>query len=493
MILEFGEFLPDQAALNGGVQKAENVVPNARGYSSLKSLSAVSDALPKAAVGAVSYKAIDGTVYSYVGTSSKLYELNSGVHIDVTNTGGDYTLGTDEFWNFVKWGDTIVALTKSENPQVLNFAGANFSDLAGSPPKAKFGTVISNFMVLANINDGTEKSTTVRWSAINDNTNWTIDPDTQADEQTLFSDADFGSGVIKGITGGEYGNVFFEHTIWRMTYVGSPLVFQFDEVVPSIGCAYARSLTQEGRLVHFIGEDGFYQLIDGSQIKKIGKNKVDQYFLNRVDEAFDYKVVGASDPKNSLVFWTYVSTSSSNGQADSIIIYDWLNDKWSTADLSIDLIYAAPREGYTLEQLDSFSASIDTLKPSLDSDAWKSRSLSLSVYGTDFKKSVFTGVALEATVDTAEYQVAEGARAHITGVRPLFDGSASGVTVALGQRDTQQDVVDYTSFKSTNSRTGLCNFRSDARYHRARVHTDGATDYNYMLGVDVEAELSGKV
>ena len=490
MKLEFPEYTPDQAPLGGGAQVAQNVVPNAKGYDSLNSITQVSDAIDARCRGAIAVRDSNGIVYTYAGTGTRLYELETAIHADVSKA-GNYSLGDEESWNFVKWGDTLIAVNINTPTQSITLGGANFADLAGSPPKAKFITIINNFVVMANINDGVSKPDFVRWSAINDQTDWTSDADTQSDSQQLFSDSETGSGEIRGITGGEYGNIFTEFSIWRMTYVGSPLIFEFKEVLPSIGLLFKNSLTQQGRISHFIGQDAFYQLIDGSQIKDIGKNKVSKYFFDRVSETFAHRVVGASDPRNSLVFWIYPSTASANGQPDSIIIYDYLNDKWSTAVDSLDWIFSAPREGYTLEDLDAFSASIDTLGSSLDSSAWKTKNLALSVYDTEFKKGVFTGTAQDATVTTQELQLSEGRRTKIRGVEPLVEGSAVTASVAVGVRDKQSDNVEWSATKPVNSRSGSANFQIDGKYARARITTTG--DFNYITGVDFDIEVSSVV
>ncbi len=56
-------------------------------------------------------------------------------------------------------------------------------------------------------------------------------------------------GDITGITGGEFGIVFLEKAIVRMSYIGSPLFFQFDTISRNIGCIEGGSIAQQA--VHF--------------------------------------------------------------------------------------------------------------------------------------------------------------------------------------------------------------------------------------------------
>lgn len=491
MKIEFSAWLPDQAPISGGASQVNNVIPNASGYLPLQGLEAQSDAISARCQGAAAFKAESGAVLTYAGNDDNLYSLTSDAHTEVSKAATTYTLGTEDYWRFVKWGDNVVAFNLNDAPQKIGFGDANFIDLGGSPPKAKYGTVINNFLVFAYINDGTEEPTTVRWSGINNFESWTIDPDgTLADEQELFSSSSYGGGPITGITGGEYGCVFLEDSIFRMDFVGAPLIFEFNEIQPGYGCFFPQSLVQDGSRSYFIGKDSFYCLVDGSQIQDIGRNKVSRTFFNDVDNAYRYRVIGAADPQNSLVFWIYPSTPSTDGNPDKCLIYDWANDKWSSASLSLDYIFSAPLAGTTLENVDNTSSSIDDLEYSLDSSRWKSAGLSLVGYDQDFKQTTFSGSDLSATIDTNEIQLS-GDRTRINGVRPLVDGANVAASVAVASRGTQQDSPSFGSTKSPNTRTGYANFRNDGRFHRFRATTTG--DFEHALGVDVDARPSGKV
>jgi hypothetical protein len=49
--------------------------------------------------------------------------------------------------------------------------------------------------------------------------------------------------------------------------------------------------------------------------------------------------------------------------------------------------------------------------------------------------------------------------------------------------------VTYTAESTANSRSGFCDFRSEARYHRARVTITGT--FNAAQGIEVDAVWSG--
>jgi len=486
--IPFGEFLPDLPVLkNPGATEALNVIPSANSYLPLKAVSPITDALGARCRGAVTARDKSGQVYNYAGDETSLYSLSSNTHADISN--GTYALAESENWEFVKFGETLIATCINESPQSITLGGASFADLGGTPPKARHCAVVSNFVVLGNINDGTDRPQRVRWAGINSTTSWTPNADTQSDFQDLFSDGNYGGGWIMGVTGGEYGNVFQEYSIWRMNYVGSPLIFSFEEVLPGVGTPCKNSITQEGRITHFLSQDGFMQLIDGSQVQAIGKNKVDNYFFNDFDATYPERVIGSSDPNSGIVMWIYPGSGNVNGQPNKILIYDSVNNKWSRAEDLLEWIYSAIGQGYTLEQLDAVSTNLDTLTPSLDSRAWMGGALQLAVYDDDNIKGTFGGVAMNGTIETSEAQIVKGKRSFLSGVRPLVDGDGVVNTVQVGTRNLQNNTVSWGSAVTPNADTGISNTRVDSRYHRVRVNTSG--DYDHAIGIDAYVKPTG--
>lgn len=489
MRLKFGQWLPDLADFeNPGSTVVKNVIPfNDGNYLPLRSFAAISDAIDARCRGAVTARDSTGTVYSYAGNATKLYSLSGNAHTDASN--GVYSLGDEENWEFAKWGETIIAVNINTAPQDITFGNAAFADLGGSPPNARHITIVNNFVVLGNINDGTERPQRVRWSGINNSETWTPDADTQADFQDLFSETNQGGGWIMGLTGGEYGNVFQEYSIWRMTYVGSPLIFQFDEVLPGVGTPAKNSIVQEGRITHFLGQDGFYQLVDGAQVNPIGKNKVDRYFYNDLNTDFYERVIGAQDPSNNIVAWIYPSTESTTGVPDKVIFYDYLNDKWGNGEVDLEWIYNALSQPLSPDSMDALYGSPDNWPFSPDSRALRGGDLQLGLYNTSNVKGIFGGTALDATIETPEAQLFTGARALVDEVRPLVDGGAT-LTVQCGHRNSLGDTVTWDSAVSPNADTGLAPTRCDDRYHRLRINTSG--DFNEAIGVDIQAQQSGR-
>lgn len=481
--LMFTEYLPDLPDFqNAGTTEATNVLPLGDSYQSMPSASVYSDALTARNQGAYSAQDKAGVPYTFAGDVSKLYSLSSAAYSDVSK-GGGYSTGEEEWWRFAKYGNQVIATNYSDDMQLLTLGGANFADLSATAPKAKDVAVVKNFLVAINTDDVTDGAVPnrVRWPSLTDITAWTVSSVTQADFQDLEGDGGWNQRII----GGEYGVIFQERSIWRMTYVGSPIVFQFDEVERGRGTPAPGSVVKVGTWIAYLGIDGFY-IFDGQRSVPIGANKVDKTFWDTVDVNYHYRMNAVADPDNQLIYWGYVSTNATNGRIDTILVYNYSPNskmRWSRiTDVDVQSLFPSLSEGYTLEQLDSINSSVDALTFSLDSRAWMGNARQISGFNSDNKQINYDGAAMDATIETTEAQIFENFRAQVTLVRPLVDGSSATVSVQLGERNLLSDSVSYQTEVSTNA-TGNCPVRSNARYHRARVKISGG--FNHAQGIDI--------
>lgn len=484
--IPLAEWFPDRAPLGVPVSLATNVIPWADGYKSFPSFSVVStNALTAKYQGGAFARDITSNVYEFAGDATKLYSLGSGAWTDVSRlAGGAYTTATDDWWECAQWGNTVIAVNgHTDAPQVMTLGGANFAALGGSPPKARHIAVIRDFVVLGNVNDGTAYPSRVQWSAINNSTSWAVSAATQADYQDLQGD---NGGWVQKILGGEYGLVFQERAISRMTYVGSPVIFQFDLIEKNRGTMAPQGIVGWGNMAFFLADDGFYAMVGGAPAVPIGDGKVDRYFLNDYQTGNAHLITGAIDPVNKIVMWAYPGAGFSAGTTNQILIYNWVYKKWSLATVTIEGLVRYAAQGYTMETLDNLSGSIDALTTSLDSRTYTGGAMTLSAFNSSHKIGTFTGTAMDATVDTGEIELNKSQRTTVQEVRPLVDGNAASVTV--GTRNLVSDTVSFGSAISQNA-SGFCPTRTNANFHRFRVTTTGA--FNFMQGVKVKHAAIG--
>ena len=358
MRIELGEYLPDQQDHeNPGLTVAKNVLPAAKSYMPWLTAAAFTDALDARARGAIQVKDKNGVTYVFAGDTAKLYKLGGGAWSDYSKAGSPaYALATEERWEYVKWGNQVLAVSgvngaATNNPQAITLGGAAFADLAGTPPQARHMAVVRDFVVVGNTWDSGDGlvPNRVRWCGIDDETTWTVSAVTQADYQDLQGNG----GWVQAVVGGEYGVIFQERTIWRMTYTGSPVVFQFDEVVPNRGTPCPDSVVRVGDMIFYLSQEGFEVLQDGNTSRQIGAEKVDRTFFADFDATYWYNVVGMADPINRRVYWAYPGVGNTGGRPNKILCYEWTVGRWTHSEQDVTTLLVGATSGTDLDSLDA--------------------------------------------------------------------------------------------------------------------------------------------
>jgi hypothetical protein len=483
-MIEIGEFRPDLPDFgNPGATVALNVVPATTSYRPLAGLSTYSSGLAGRCQGAFATRDSGGNVHNFAGDASKLYALTGQSWSDVSRAiGGPYSTPTDGMWSFGQFGNLIIAMNGVDAPQkwVLGSSTA-FQALAGGPPNARCIAVVRDFLVMGRVSGFANR---VQWSAIDDGEDWTPSAATQADSQDLPD-----GGWVQAIVGGEYGTVFQERSIKRMTYVGAPVIFQFDEVAHNRGVLAEGSVASFESTTFFLDTDGFYALTNGGQVTPIGDQKVDKTFWRKVNQSFLHRISAAIDPISKLYVLAYPTQESVDGTPNRLLIYNWTSGRWSEAEVDVELIYRSlSGASETLDSLDDVSASLDALGFSLDSRVWTGGLILLSAFDPLHRLALFTGASLPATVETGEAQLFPGRRALVTSVRPIVDGSTP--TVRLGVRNRTVDPVQWGADAASNA-FGECPVRSSGRYHRARLALPAGGGWEHLQGLEFTARPEG--
>lgn len=482
MQVTFGAYNPDIAPMdNTGVTVALNVLPADDSYKSFPSVSIYSDALDARCQGATAGRDSSGNTYNFAGDATKLYQLTSASWADVSKVGG-YATGSEESWEFTQWGEQILATNFTDDIQEFTMGtSTDFADLGGTPPKARHIDIVRNNVVVANTNDALDGAVSyrVRWSGVGDATAWTPSVTTQSD----FQDLDGVGGACQRVIGGEIGTVFQERSIWRMTYVGSPLIYQFDEVERGRGTPAPGSVTKIGAAIPYLGIDGFY-IFDGQQSQPIGEGRIDKTFYADLDQSYYNRISSTVDPINKIVFWASPGQQNTNGNPNRIWAYNYspsAKKRWAYADQDIEYIYRSLAEGYTLDGLDAVSSSLDALGFSLDSRVWTGNSALLSGFDSSHRQVNFTGTAKNATIETQEVELTPNMRTNIQEIRPFVEGFTT-MTIQIGGRDSLADDVTWGTAISANS-AGNFPCRSNHRYHRMRVNLSGS--FSHAQGLNI--------
>lgn len=479
----------------------------------------------------------DGT-YVITGTPTDTTFTYAKTNADIPSAAATGTViaaayASSEKWNFVQYGNAVIAANNQNKLQVYTLgASSSFGDLATNAPVAEYVAVVRDFVVAANLDSGTNPNK-VQWSDINDETNWTSGVTSQSDFQIIPD-----GGNIHGITGGEFGLILLDRAIVRMTYIGSPYFFQFDTIARGVGCVEGNSVAQYANITYFLGEDGFYSC-DGQAVTPIGTQKVDKWFFENANPALFNKMSASVDPVRKIVVWDFVNIFGGN----SLLIYNWQINKWSYGDTDVDYIANSASAGTTLEGLDAnyivnagsfvngksytittvgstdftligavqnkvgvrFTATgagsgtgdavdlaaaqaaartLDTLASSLDSGLWAGGKL-LFAGVRDDKVVTFTGENAAAQITTGD--IGGEATTVVTLARPIVDNGSGSVAIASRRLLSQVPQLGSYTAADAENRVSL---RSSGKYHRLSLIPTGS-QWSNAIGIEIEITQQG--
>jgi hypothetical protein len=466
----FGEWTPDQPGITNGLQRAENVFSKAVGYGPIPTIVDYSAAASENLNNVVASKTTVGATIIFAGGDTKLFKLDStDLSLDNISKSGGYATSSNNRWRFTQFGNVVIAANGQAKLQGFNVNSSSlFADLAADAPTAKYVTVVRDFVVSGNVQS--DYPNRVQWSALGDESSWTASATTQADFQDIPD-----GGTVVGITGGEYGLVLMDRSIHRMSYVGSPLVFQFDNISRNLGCYEENSVIQYGGTTFFLADDGFYAC-DGQQVIPIGNEKVNRFFFDNVEESTLYLMSAAVDPAKKLIIWAYASNNSAT--VDSLLIYNFQTQRWTSGTTTVDRIASTSTPAVTLEGLDVYG-NLDTILTSFDSRLWLGGKLQLA--GVNGAKIVtFTGANAIAYLETGDVEI-PGTTSAITMAKPIVDNGSGNV--ALLSRRLLNDPIVFPSQTAADAENRV-SIRGVGRYHRLQLTPTGS--WTSAVGTDID-------
>ncbi len=478
--IPFGPWEPDKATFeSGALAIALNVSPVSGGYGPAYGFSPTTASLTTPIKGASVLSNDREGQYIYAGSGNDIYmSVNATAFSSVYTSAGV----SSERWQFARFVGLAIAVHPDNTP-VGGDLGLAMTALGGTPPPARTVGVVSNFLVLGDLDDGIDglRPNRVRWSGFRNPNTWGTDVGTQAD----FNDMPDEGGTVQGIIGREFGTVFQRYAISRMTYVGPPVVFQFDVVEKKRGAISPGSIIDCGLLAAYIADDGFF-LWDGTSSTPIGAQRVNEYFRKRMFPSTEGNIVGTFDPLEQIVSWAYCTDGS--GVLKERLSFSLTENRWTLSDLNGYWFMSGFDISKTLEDLDAYG-SLDSLPFSLDDPSLIGGRVRAVGFDTNGFYGTLAGDALPGKIETGDWQSGPGSRVFVNAVRPLTD--AINVTCAVGSRQQSlSDPIFYTPDSATVL-DGRCPVRVSGRFLRTRTTIAGSQTWSRITGVEASASQEG--
>lgn len=486
--IEFGEWLPDRERVAApGLILCQNLKPTIGGYEFMPIQSSAGlGSIDSPCIGAGRGTLSSGDAFNVAGTAEDLWLDVGAGFVEVSDTGPSaYALSSNQNWKFQQYGQYILASGGAQIPQSYLFGtDVEFGDLDPNASACETSMVFNEFYVLGNVvGQGTNASAVgvhqngLHWSGIGDPTSWEVvgtQPaiDMQSDTQVFEGD---GGAVKAMVPAGEFALIFLERQVWRMDYVGPPLIFAFRKLDNRRGCIGLNSAIAVGSLVYYPSADGF-MVCDGQSIQSIGHDKVDTTWAGMLDYDLTARISVVHDNAAPAVYWTI--PGGAQGLSQSIIGFQYEIGQWFSLNIqaqwlqtTVPLIPSLDDAPYATMDMDDILELGDVRLDSMSATNLEV----LSAWMSDNELYEFNGTtALTGIIGTGDYELEQ--RSLVRWIRPIFtsdDYSADIASYISGRNlPNANPNLNFTQAKSINS-VGVQPIRASGRYIRGIFITSG--------------------
>lgn len=396
-------YAPDvDQTVEGVITDCSAFIPTEKGMQAAPSAQSTGvDALASTCYGAAAVRKLDNTTRVIAGTGTKLYELSGTTWTDRTRAvGGDYSLGTSIAWRIAQFGDTTLAVAKSDTLQYSS-SGA-FADVTGAP-KASIVETVAGFVFLFDTNEASFGDSPNRWwcAAQNSYTDWTPSIATQCASGLLVSTS---GKIFAGKRFGDQIVVYKERAMYIGTYVGAPQIWNFQQVPGDAGCNSQEAVVNVGSAdnpIHlFMGIDNFWRF-DGARPVPIAEGVLKKTVYTEFDDAYADRVRSVHDRVNSRVYF-YYPKNGSNGALTGCVVYHYRKNQWGRDDFTIEAALEYISAGITWDTIpfstwESISANL-----SWDSSYWNAGAYTPAIFDTNHTLLSLDGTATNSSFTTGD-------------------------------------------------------------------------------------------
>ena len=282
-------------------------------------------------------------VITLTGTTS--YAHADGVTVtpsgSTTTSDNDYGATEDTYkWTTTNLNGLIVATNGYDTPQMWPLAAGvpstntPFMELRNWPASAKCHVIRSfrTFLVGLNWTRSNREPRLVKWST---EASYGSPPSTWSEtDNTLdageYELSDTPGDIVDGLPMGDSFLIYKNDSIYIMNYVGTPYIFSFKLLSPTIGCLAKNAVAEFEGGHFFIGNSDFY-VCNGQQVTPLLPDRLRRTVFDELNGDDYQKCFVAADYVRNEMIAGYPAGSST--VVNKAIIWNWKNNTFSIRDL----------------------------------------------------------------------------------------------------------------------------------------------------------------
>ena len=276
-----------------------------------------------------------------------VYKDSNDTWYNITRSSGAYNATAEENWTSTVLGGILVMANGYDDPQFWALTNGEpststlMADLSNWPADRECYSMraFRSFLVALNINDSSGASDVgyprlVKWSTEAatqtvpsswDETSATVD----AGEYEL---ADTRGAILDGLPLRDTFMIYKDDSIYSMTYVGTPFIFAFRQLSPSVG-ALTKNCVAEFDGGHFFFGNGDIYINDGQKVTSILPHKIRDYVFDFIDGDQYKKSFVVADYGNTEMWACFPTAENTSNQCNKAVVWNWTNKAFTLRDI----------------------------------------------------------------------------------------------------------------------------------------------------------------
>ena len=276
-----------------------------------------------------------------------VYKDSNDTWYDITRSSGGYNATAEENWTSTVLGGILVMANGYDDPQFWALTDGEpststlMADLTNWPAGRECYSMraFRSFLVALNVTDSSG-TPDVRYTRL---VKWSTEAATQTvpsswDETSATVDAgeyelaDTRGAILDGLPLRDTFMIYKDDSIYSMTYVGTPFIFAFRQLSPSVG-ALTKNCVAEFDGGHFFFGNGDIYINDGQKVTSILPHKIRDYVFDFIDGAQYKKSFVVADYGNTEMWACFPTAENTSDQCNKAVVWNWTNQAFTLRDL----------------------------------------------------------------------------------------------------------------------------------------------------------------
>lgn len=248
-------------------------------------------------------------------------------------TAGTFTVGTEDISYTGKTATKFTTISRGEN-------GTTAATHLDNAPVfittyCKSMRAFRSFLVAMNIKQaGVKFPRLVKWSteAAIQTTPASWNETTSTVDAGEYELADTKGDILDGMQLRDTFMIYKEDAVYSMTYVGTPFIFSFRQLSPTVG-AIATNCVAEFDGGHAVFGKGNFYINDGQRLKPILPQKLREYVFETIDGAQIAKCFVAADYGRTEILFCFTQDGAATAEPNKAVVWNYITNTFTLKDI----------------------------------------------------------------------------------------------------------------------------------------------------------------